>query len=249
MSWILNEKEMNAEIRSIYSRFQQTLQENAPEFFIEKEYSNMFCIGVPDGWKKSAMRVMIVGQEGAWGNLEETWEDIKKLQDWSKEFQYDQLYEIKYGNKKNYRSFWKRFRFFSEELQKMKDVSFCYANIDAFCYQRHALKPDQREKLHGAAIIQVLREIVKMTEPTHVIFFGWHNVTLKHEFPEMYETLCPKGKYIPKDFIDKGAIVSSTSVMNGINFIVTYHPSFVISRTGKYADENAYRDAILECLK
>jgi hypothetical protein len=37
----------------------------------------------------------------------------------------------------------------------------------------------------------VLREIVELIKPTHILFLGWHNTSLKHEFPELIKDVYP----------------------------------------------------------
>lgn len=55
-----------------------------------------------------------------------------------------------------------------------------------------ALKQKDRKELHNCET-RLLHEVIKLINPTHIIFFGWHNISLEHETPNLLNIAYPNG--------------------------------------------------------
>lgn len=54
------------------------------------------------------------------------------------------------------------------------------------------LNEQDRIKLHSVNI-QILNEEIEILQPTHIIFFGFYGISLKHECPDVFKELYPGG--------------------------------------------------------
>ena len=242
--------DINKQIREIYKSYFVELKEKSPELFNREEFSNIFVTGVLDNWTTATNRIMIVGEEAAWRETSEWGDDIESevdnSQDWVIQFLHDQINPQKYGFKKNRRSFWKRFRKIACRLQ---DASFCYSNIDSINSlktKNKALKTADREKLHSTEI-RILRKVVKIIKPSLVIFFGWHNISLKHEFDSLFKKVYPKSAGDTSHFINEKKVIGCYEE-EGAKYIFTYHPSCVIANTKQYINNEEYEEAIIKLI-
>lgn len=240
------ENELNLKIREIYSNFIKELEVKAPQLLGE-EYSNIFCTGILDEWEQARNKVMIIGEEAAWGRRTKYDDEIKSCQEWILNFLNDQVKETKFGFDKNNYPFWKRFRLIVEQLPK--NSAFCYANIDCINNpntNNGALTSKERAALHSTDI-KILQEVVNLIKPTIVIFFGWHNKSLKHEFNSLYNKVYPEKEGNTSHFIKNG-VLGCYQESNRI-YILSYHPSYPIARTKQYKNNNEYDNAIVELIK
>lgn len=239
--------DINKKIREIYKLYFVQIKDKHSELFNREEFSNVFVTGVLDDWETAKNRIMIVGEEAAWRDISD-WgyieREVENSQEWVIKLLYDQINPPKYGFKKNRRPFWKRFRRIAERFQ---NASFCYANIDSINSvktKNKALKIVDRKKLHSTKI-RILQEVINIIKPTLVIFFGWHNVSLKHEFEDLYNKIYPYKEGDTSNFInEEKAIVDYDK--DGIKYIFTYHPSYVMARTKKYANNEEYEETIIK---
>ena len=242
----MSKKQLNKEIIPVYSGLREELIKKAPQL-LGDNCSNIFCIGVPGNWESASIRVMIVGEEGFWGKKDkEKYENFEVCQKWVVDELCKQINEN--GNEeKNTGCFWNRFRSIVRGLPP--GGAFCWANIDSICNVNTvngALTTAERKQLHTTDV-QVLRQVSNIIRPTHIIFFGWHNRSLKHEFPELYDCVCPNGKYSASFFQGHGAILDC--YFDGIKCIFTYHPRYAIclKRTAnQYVGESDYRKEIIK---
>ena len=93
-----------------------------------------------------------------------------------------------------------------------------------------ALKQKDRKKLHNCET-RLLHEVIKLINPTHIIFFGWHNTSLEHEAPNLLNIAYPNG-VANNSFIKSENFIFETK-LNGKNIILSYHPNYVPIRNNK----------------
>ena len=89
---------------------------------------------------------------------------------------------------------------------------------------------------------RILYEVIKLTNPTHIIFFGWHNASLKHEIPELLNIAYPNG-VANNSFIKSQNYIFNTK-LDGKNVILSYHPNYIPIRNNK-----DYINKLIELIK
>ena len=236
-------KNINEEIREVYKQYIKELTVNHNYLLDKSKFSNFFVTGVLDNWEEKPNKILIVGEEGAWKKSVNYQDEITACQDWV----IKELYEQLYGKKDNKGSFWKRARKIAETF---KNASFGYANIDAINSlesSNGALVYKDRKELH-LTNTKLLNEVVKIIKPTLVIFFGWHNVSLKHEFEGLYDKIYPEKHGNTRHFRNEKRAIGNY-FENGVNYLFTYHPSYAISRTKLYKNNEEYDFYIMQTIK
>jgi len=122
------------------------------------------------------------------------------------------------------------------------DSAICWTNIDVInTAKRRALsEKDDRRQLHSCDT-KILREVVELIKPTHIVFLGWHNTSLRHEFPELSEKVYPQ-KDGNTEFLKQNGYIFKTEY-NGMQVVFSYHPR------SSQAVSNAYKDRLIALLK
>lgn len=230
--------EINKQLCDKYDNWYREFTENCKPL-IEERYSNPYYISIPKGWFDSTVRIMIVGEEGhgEWGcgkkNNEIDANDFGRIQAFNWGYIAKQLYDGKtdyalyrteYDEKWNNSAFWRRAR-------KLAANRVCaWTNIDKIHRlgtSKCALTEREREILHSVDC-RILHEEIKLLKPTHVVFFGWHGISLKHELPDIYDKLYVKsadGNYI----WDKNVVSIEEG---GVQYLFTYHPNWGCRQKG-----------------
>ena len=222
---ILNEK-----IIDVYKIWLSEIQQTNPHL-LSDDFSNIFCTGIADNWCSSDMRILIVGEEATWKSRSEyTYSnyslELNECQKWIIDELNSQLYD---DNTKKYpHAFWKRIQ---DIHSAFPEAQICWTNIDVINTKSgKALKQKDRKALHSCET-RLLQEVIKITNPTHIIFFGWHNTSLSHEIPELLNIAYPKG-IADNSFIKSENFIFKTK-LNGKNIILSYHPNYVPIRNNK----------------
>lgn len=230
--------DVNNALFESYSRWYCEVLEKC-SLFLEEEYSNPYYICIPKGWFDNKVRIMIVGEEGhgKWGcgkqNHEISGKDVSAIQtfNWSYlakqlyngEYEYN-LYPEAYSEEWNRSAFWKRAR-------KLSAYGVCaWTNIDKvhrLGFEKCALTEKERILLHSLDT-RMLYEEIELLNPTHVVFFGWYGISLKHELQEIYEKLYVKS--------DDGRYIWEKNIVpidyNSRHYLFTYHPNWGYRQTG-----------------
>jgi len=241
-------KEQNEKILKVYEEYLKSLKTNAPELLDKNNFSAIFCTGVPTAelgfpidWDKATNRILIIGQEAWWGKSEgEVFSSFKNVQEWVLKFERCQLYETNwpysmYINNNQYKQYDKNTRCFWAKFRKVAsccdrtDTAFCYANIDAICDCHTGADKGKmnkyRKQLHANEIYKIMREVIEIIDPTIVIFFGWHDLSLHHEIPELIDgnpKLYPNGKWNTQNFQQMNRVYEQT--IDKRKYFMTYHP-------------------------
>ena len=234
----MNSQSINERIIAIYSEWLNDIEERTPSL-LTGEFSNSFCTGVPSNWSEKKMRILIVGEEATWGSRDNPGNKYKNYDTELKECQkwiLNDLNDKLYGNGQNTckRSpFWRRIKKIQEEFRQ---ASICWTNIDVInTKKRRKLREEDRLLLHSG--IRLLGRVTEEIDPTHILFCGWHNSSLKHEFPDLYREVCPSDCY--KD--DKKVWKSKDYILpfskDGRKIIFTYHPSWAKANSDSYIDK------------
>lgn len=210
------------ELITVYRQWLDDLKTVAPSL-LGNDYSNPYFSSIPEGWfETDRPRIMVVGEEGfgTWGcgkgDKSLLPDEVEAIQ----QRNFDHLREqigLEPGKLKG-SAFWRRFR-------KIAEFGVCcWTNIDKIHVlndKRCALSKTDRALLHSVPI-RLLQEEIKLLNPTHVVFFGWHGASLQHELPELYAKLYPNGA---KDSsVWKQNVVSI--VFEGRPYIFCYHPNW-----------------------
>jgi hypothetical protein len=184
--------EAERKLLSLYDKWFNEVQKNSPDFFTNKDFSCPYYIGIPNGWFESDVRVLIVAENGFgyYGNGKDEGispSDYKTLQS----INLGELPKAVGNPDDGEHPFWTRAR-------KIVDHGFpvAWTAIDKICIRRDRkskLNDTDRERLHSVNT-KILAEEIDILEPTIVIFFGWHELSLEHELPEVYGELYPNGK-------------------------------------------------------
>ena len=227
MFYMINEK-----IRALYERWRGEVQCKYPYLF-EQNFSNIFCPGITDDWAKSNIRMLIIGEEATWGSrsLYPKYEDNELLecQRWIID---DLSTKLSSDTKRCSSNFWKRIYAFQNAFP---NAAFCWSNIDCInnAVTKGALKEKDRKALHDCDT-QLIRELVELIQPTHMVFFGWHNTSLKHEFPDLCDVVYPDA-FDDKQYLKKNGYIVDT-VWKGIKVVFTYHPQWLKASSNKYIE-------------
>ena len=241
----LTAKKQNEAILKAYDEYKKSLEKYAPELLDKNNFSTIFCTGVPTvefgfpiDWDKATNRILIIGQEAWWTTNKDLFSCFKNTQEWVLKYERCQLYETNWpyamyinGAKyedttKNTGAFWSKFRKVEECCDK-SNTAFCYANIDAICdlKAKKGKMDKHRDKLHATDIYQIMRKVIEIIAPTVVILFGWHDLSLRHEIPELIDNnndLYPNGKWNTQNFQQMNKVYKQT--IDGRTYFMTYHP-------------------------
>lgn len=234
------EREIDEQLKTVYSQWLDELKMVAPQFLSENRYSNPYFTCVPKGWCDSQVRILIVGEEGhgVWGRGKSEGVragDIQKIQEfcWCSlvsylgyEPDYD-LYPIQDKYEKLVTPFWNR-------ASKLYEYGICaWTNLDSIhILGDHCELPDEdKVKLHSTKT-KLLSEEIRLLKPTHVVFAGWYGISLKEELPELYMELYPNGS--KDESVWKKKVVYRQ--MDGVHYICAYHPAWGVRQKG-YEDE------------
>ena len=218
---------INKKIVDIYKIWFNEIQQTSPHLLSE-DFSNIFCTGVGDDWFNSDMRILIVGEEATWGSRSnhqyaDYYVELKECQKWIIKYLNSQL-----NIEKHPHAFWQRIQ---DIHSVFPEAQICWTNIDVINTKAgKALKQKDRKALHSCKT-RLLHEVIKTTNPTHIIFFGWHNTSLEHELPELLNTAYPKG-IADNSFIKSQNYIFNTK-FDGKNVILSYHPNYVPIRYNK----------------
>ncbi|MEE1503945.1 MAG: hypothetical protein UGF89_06850 [Acutalibacteraceae bacterium] len=221
---------INEKIIDTYKIWLSEIQSNSPQL-LSGEFSNIFCTGINENWFNSDMRILIVGEEATWGSRSkhqyaDYYVELKECQKWIIEELNSQLYDN--NTKKHPHAFWQRIQDIHRAFPK---AQISWTNIDVINTKAgKALKPKDRKVLHSCET-RLLHEVIKLTNPTHIIFFGWHNTSLSHEIPELLNIAYPIG-IADNSFIKSENFIFKTK-LNGISIILSYHPNYVPIRNNK----------------
>lgn len=224
---------------NLYRTFLENIKDDATSL-LGSEFSNPYYSSIPENWYESTgPRIMVVGEEGfgTWGCGKGdpnpiAPEEIERIQQLNYDYLRVQLLHDE--GKLNNSAFWKRFRKIS------KYGICCWTNIDKIhrlASRNCALSKKERELLHSVKT-RVLAEEIAILDPTHILFFGWHGDSLKHELPDIYSVLYPGGKndksvydckVVPIEYEDR-------------TYIFAYHPNWGYRNKG-------YEDSVLDTLR
>ena len=225
-----NHKKTNKKIIETYKRWIIEIQQATP-YLLTDEFSNIFCTGIKKEWFNSDIRILIVGEEATWKsrnqyNYSDFTEELEECQKWVTNELHKQLYDK--SCKKHTHAFWGRI----QDIHKTyTNAQFCWTNIDVInTKEGKALKQKDRKALHNCET-RLLYEVINLINPTHIIFLGWHNISLKHEMPELLDIAYPKG-ISNNEFLKSENYIFKTK-HNGRNIILSYHPNFVPIRNNK----------------
>lgn len=185
-------KKQNEQLNILYKKWLDRIHSEKQDFFSE-EYSNPYLIEVPDNWNIASIKIMFVGEEGrgSWGK-EMDKKDFKPITYNNKDFAEDlQKYyrslvlnqlrqpyndgDIDYKFKYNRWRFWQTIRKFAEK----ENIAIIANNADKFWKNRMykcALNDKERELLHSND--KILIEEIEIVKPTHIVFLGWHEVSI-----------------------------------------------------------------------
>ena len=193
--------DVNEQLVSKYSLWFSELRERAP-ILLSKNYSNPYYISAPKEWfKAEAPRIMIVGEEGfglygcgktgTSGNSDkprcspEDFAEIQALNDCYLRSQLGQSDKCE----KNRSPFWNRFRRISAYgVCCRTNIDKIHRLSDSHC----ALSKEERILLHSTST-RILNEEIALLNPTHIVFFGWYGISLRHELPALFSKLYPRG--------------------------------------------------------
>lgn len=225
------EEQANILLQQMYEKWLQELKKFAPHL-LEQKYSNPYYLSIPDGWYDFETRILVVGEEGfgTWGcgkeNSEVSADEISKIQNFNKQYLGKQLgyIEMKPNDKKNVSPFWRRFR-------TIDQYGICaWSNIDKIHLLKESdckLSDKDRKALHSLPT-KILQQEIKILQPTHIIFFGWYGISLKHELPEIFAQLYPAG-------LGDNSMWYKNVVAFDIDeksYIFTYHPAWGVRQEG-----------------
>lgn len=198
---MINSDTVNKELIAKYALWISELREYAPVLLSDK-YSNPYYTSIPNGWfETQGPRILVVGEEGfgLWGcgktgvicDFENPFylpEDFAEIQNVNYNYLRTQLGQQDTG-KRNNSPFWNRFRRVAEY------GICCWTNIDKIhrlSRTRCALSESERILLHSTPT-RILSEEIDLLRPTHIVFFGWYGISLRHEIPELFSKLYPNG--------------------------------------------------------
>ena len=227
-----NMNTINDRIRDLYVAWLSELRAVSPQL-LTGNFSNVFCTGVPNGWSDAEKRILIVGEEATWGSRDNypyggDTQECQECQKWILDYLYGQLF----GFSENRSPFWRRFR---RLHAAHPEAAFAWTNIDVInTRDGKALSASDRSALHKPAIRPLLNQVTQIMNPSHVVFFGWHNTSLKHEYPDFIEKLYPNGCHDNSLLRDHGYIFRLSDESR--RYIFTYHPSWPKASSQDYLE-------------
>ncbi|MCD7847573.1 MAG: hypothetical protein LUG49_06055 [Oscillospiraceae bacterium] len=228
----MTEREIDARLKIVYSLWLDEINEVAPELLNDNKYSNPYFTCVPKGWCDSAIRILVVGEEGygvsGHGKSDGVKTDeIQKIQElcWCSlvsnlgyELDYE-LYPIQSRYEKYRSKFWDRVR-------KLSEYGVCaWTNQDTIHLRKErrcALKPEERTRLHSTKT-KLLAEEINALKPTHVVVTGWYHTSIREELPELYYALYPQNG--DAWYVNSEHEIAYRKV-DGIHYLFTYHPGW-----------------------
>jgi len=223
----------NAYLISAYTQWLKELNEFAPSL-MSNSFSNPYFSSIPADWfNTDRPRILVVGEEGfgTWGcgNGDQSIapHEIEKIQSLNYNYLQKQLFDLPHGEINN-SAFWKRFR-------KISQYGICaWTNIDKIhvLHEKTCVLTESDRTLLHSLNTKLLAAEIQILEPTHVIFFGWHGTSLKHELPALYNILYPKGAKDSSVWCKNVVSVCQDSK----TFIFCYHPNWGY-RTKGYEDK------------
>lgn len=227
------EKQKNAQLIAIYRKWLKNLSTTAPQLLGEK-YSNPYFSSIPENWfETTGPRIMVVGEEGfgTWGcgkgDGSIAAHEVEKIQSLNFNYLKKQLFDLPAGEINN-SAFWRRFRKIAE------NGVCCWTNIDKIHVlnnKKCVLSKVDREQLHNNPI-RILSEEIRIMDPTHIIFFGWHGTSLQQQLPEVYTLLYPGGAQDNSVWFQN--VVSIP--YDGRTYTFCYHPNWGYRNKG-YEDK------------
>ena len=238
----MTEREIDAKLKKVYSQWLDEIKEVAPEFLSDDRYSNPYFTCVPKGWCDSAVRILIVGEEGygAMGHGKADGiraNDIQKIQElcWRSlvshlgyESDYD-LYPIQDRYEKYNSKFWDRVR-------RLSQYGVCaWVNQDTIHLRKKrscALNSEERTRLHSTKT-KLLAEEINALKPTHVVVMGWYHISIREELPELYYKLYPQNG--DAWYVNSEHEIAYRKV-DEVHYLFTYHPGWRKKPEG-YEDE------------
>lgn len=230
-----SQKTINQKIITLYRQWKDEIQVKTPYLMSEK-FSNIFCTGVLEDWCTSDVRILILGEEATWqsrNNYSYTDEtELQECQQWI-------LNDLKTKLQRNEKNtpFWRRVFAIREAFP---NASFCWTNIDCINTDKgEKLYEKDRKALHSCDT-RLVRELVDCINPTHIVFFGWHDTSLIHEFPELCSVVYPE-KFGDTKFLKENGYIVKTEY-NRKKVVFTYHPSW------PKANSDAYIERLIEML-
>lgn len=234
-------EEKRKELREVYRLWEKQLRILAPQFFPEGsedgtcKYSFPYFMGIPEDWYSRAIRIMIVGEEGAGEKTERL--DLERAQEWNLNFMNSQI-----GKSQEYQKqsgqFWGRFRRIADQYP---DAAICWNNIDKIHERRKGngrLRNEDRILLHHTEI-KILQEIIRILNPTHIVFFGWYGISLQAELPEVFRWLYPGG--LNDNSRWKGGKPLTYGSANKY-YVFSYHPGWRGKEKPKDYEESALKE-------
>lgn len=229
----------NSDIIDIYEKWRKEIAAVYP-YLLGEDFSNVFCTGVLKNWRTSNMRILVVGEEATWKSRKfynyNGADELQQCQQWILDELNKQLYDDTV--KKHISPFWRRMRVIHAAFP---NASIGWTNIDVINSKScRALREEDRQALHSCKT-QVLREAVALLKPTHILFFGWHNTSLQHEFPELMKKVYPR-KYGDTVFMKENGYIFKTDYEEKI-VVFTYHPSWL------RANSNSYIERLISVMK
>lgn len=224
-----SEERINDGVLALFAQWKQEVGVKNPQLF-SGAFSNIFCPGVTNDWVQSTMRMMVIGEEATWSSRDRynyhKDAELRTCQRWIIDEMNGQLT----GTQKPHKSpFWRRIRAMKKAFP---DAAFFWANMDCINTSAgKALSSPDRKALHDCNT-QLARQLVDIINPTHIIFFGWHDISLQHEFPD----LC--GVVYPHKFGDTGYMKENRYLLRtkyqGKTVVFTYHPSWLRANSDDY---------------
>lgn len=225
------------------------------------KYSNPYFFGVPDDWDttKDGVRILFVGQEGASGHWNAVdmqsdkyiaFDDVEKLQEASiatvkkrvgKENASVEICGENHLIVGNSSGFWWFFSDIATNGQSEKAYPCAWTNIDLVCYNekrsngKYTLREVDRKALHSTTP-PILKRLIDIAKPTHVVFASWRDVSVNHEFASK------PSKIMNDFFVKNGKNSIMLSHVCGIPCLVSYyHPQYL---KGRKERAQAVRDYI-----
>lgn len=210
----------------------EELKAACPELCDEK-HTAPYYIDIPDHWfdPSAKYRILVVGKEGYNPKIDGTTpveRAIQEMMAFNKEYPGGEGM----GNRS---PFWRRFR-------RIMALGYpcAWSNMDKIHLQQlrsgkyYSMGTRERRRLHSVKT-RVLHEEIDILRPTHVVFFGWYDISLAHECPEVLRLLYDRD-------VSEWKMNVCLITYGDVKYLFTYHPGWGSRRAG-------YEDRVLEVLK
>jgi hypothetical protein len=140
--------------------------------------------------------------------------------------------------------------------ENLPEAAFALSECDKIAYVREkgngSLGPKYRECLHSVSIKVLAREIEFM-QPTHVVFLGWHGLSVRLGLPAVYTTAVVSALHAgaPLYSLEKypgfdPEIYPLVSVADDRCYIFAYHPRVRLQKGGNFQQD--YLNPIVKAL-